>query len=311
MTPKTSKHTSKLILCGLIATSASLAFVASSAAQDNSISSHPFSIDGQFDALGTGEWSDVTPAEFISLPGATATPVALGNPAANSALYAALGRTQGSQEISLHLLYDFLPRTNRNVFPGEVVASVTFPVHLPNDPDPNNRTSVSVIFQGHQNVAQAGGAALGGNFFDVLVDLNADGVGDVTAASLGLTGAAGFGQTPLSLAEGAPDHLIVELGVSLRIPAGFATPGGPLPGGGINPATGLYDPDPAFWGAAGGVGGALGAAGGATGELLQPASAASFTINHDGSIGVTPVPEPASTALLLAGLGFIGARRRK
>ena len=160
------------------------------------------------------------------------------------------------------------------------------------------------MFQGRQN-ALAGGAGV--SFFDIFVDLDFDGTGDVLASQLGLHGAAGFGPSPLS---GAP-HLIVELGVGLRIPAGFGTPGGPLPGGGINPATGLYDPDPAFWGAAGGGDGTLPLAGAGAGGQLQNASNALFVINPDGSTSVTAVPEPTSAALLLAGFALLGARRRK
>ena len=45
----------------------------------------------------------------------------------------------------------------------------------------------------------------------------------------------------------------IPAALPLRIPAGFGNgqPGG-LPGGGINPATGMYDPAPVFWGAAAG-----------------------------------------------------------
>ena len=78
-------------------------------------------VDGLFNGLGNGEWSDVTPANFISQPGSPAVPVGIGNPPnplANSALYAALGRSGGAaSDPSLHLLYDFLPRTNSFVFP--------------------------------------------------------------------------------------------------------------------------------------------------------------------------------------------------
>ena len=306
------------ILTGLIAVSATLVLASTGSAQNNGISAFAMTIDGRFtNGPGVGEWSDVTPANFFSFPGQSAVPLP-SIVGANSALYAALGTVGGGTtggEPTLHLLYDFLPRTNTFVQFGELVATVSFPVHLPNDPDPDNRTNVSVLFQGGRTPSAASGGAGavgGGSFFDIFVDTDLDGISNGTPAQLGLHlfGAAGFGPSPL----GAFDHLIVELGVELRIPANFGTVPGPLPGGGINPATGLYDPDPAFWGAAGGGDGtAVGLAGGGAGEPLQPASTANFQILPNGSTSVTPVlvPEPSSAMLMLAGLSAFVARHRR
>ena len=302
--PRTASR--RHILTGLISAAAGCAFAASASAQTTQgPSAFPFSIDGRFNGLGNGEWSDVVPSNFLSTPNASALFLGVGNPpqpTANSALYAALGTNLGGGPISLHLLYDFLPRTNPFVAPGEIFASITFPITLPGHAT-GDRQNVSVLFQGKQLALKAeSGAPF--SFFDVFVDLDQDGAGDVLAASLGLFGAADFGPSPL----GAIPHLIVELGVGLRIPAGFGTVPGPLPGGGINPATGLYDPDPAFWGAAGGAGDG---APSLLGDPLQPASAASFTINPNGSTTITPTPEPSSALLLLGSLGMLAARRRR
>ena len=307
-----NKHTSEQsshILTGLIAASASLVLAATGSAQNNGFSAFPMTVDGHFNGLGNGEWSDVSPANFFSQPGAPAIPTGFGNPAApgsNSALYAALGASGPGAVPTLHLLYDFLPRTPLGGplgINGETFATIKFNMHVPGGVEQD----ITVIFQG-RNLAAVGGAGAVGGFFDIFVDLDFDGVGDVLASQVGLVGAADFGPSPLS----PQPHLIVELGVGLRIQPGFGTPGGPLPGNGINPATGLYDPDPAFWGAAGGGNGGTAGAGGAA-DTLQSASNALFTINPNGSTTVVPVlvPEPTAAALLLAGLGAFAARRRR
>ena len=316
--PSLRTGTSKLILTGLIAATASLTLTAASQAQEGTGGISPFfhTVDGQFSGglvggVPQGEWSDTTAAAFNSTVGGTATPTTLGDPLANSLLFAGLGRRSAASDISLHLMYDFLPRTllgGGPVQPGEIVSSITFQVTLAGQAT-GERTPISVIFQGHQTLPLNGGAGGGvaGGFFDIFVDLGADGSIDGPAFGLGITGAADFGPSPLS----SLPHLLVELDVPLRIPAGFSPPQGPFPGGGINPNTGLYDPDPVFWGGAAGGDGSGGADGGGASSHLQSSSSASFQIFGNGSIAVTPVPEPTSAALLLVGLGAFAARRRR
>ncbi len=302
--------TTKLVLTGLIAAAASLAFSATSSAQ---ISTQPFKLDGQFTGGFTptgpnGEWSDVTPFAFISSPGGTAS-TSLSDPLKNTLLYGAISHNVASSpgELQLHLMYDFLPLTAAP-FAGQIFASVTFPVTLPGRPKDN----ISIIFQG-----------AGGSLFDTFVDLDVNNpsntlaplvVGGVDSGLFpGLLAATTISPSSLS----ATPHLLVELEVPLRIPAGFGT--GPLPGGGINPLTGMYDPDPVFWGAsAGGGGGSQGGAGGGGSGLqlpppgdLQPATTVTIGINPDGSLNIVPVPEPTAIGMLLGSLGLLGARRRR
>lgn len=296
----------KFILTGLISAAAGLVLAATGSAQNNGVSQFSMFIDGAFsNGVGTGEWSDVTPAFFFSSPGVSATPLP-GPAGANSQLFAALGHPVGSTDLSLHLLYDFVPRTNPFVTAGEIFASITFPITLPGRPT-GDKQNVSVLFQGASHSALKGSGGVAFSFFDVFVDLDSDGVSDGTPQQLGLNliGAAGFGPSQLS----SIDHLIIELGVELRIPQGFGAQGGPLPGNGINPATGLYDPAPAFWGAAGSADGSGASTFGD--DPLQPASSASFTINPNGSTTVTPTPEPTSAVLLIGTLGVLAARRRR
>ena len=295
----------KFILTGLIAAAASLAILASSSAQ---ISAFSFTLDGQF--TPGGEWSDVTPSAFLSSgPGTSASPSTFPGPA-NTLLYAAIGTTAGATNPSLHLMYDFLPRTNQTISAGELFASVTFPVTL-HDPQSgqDRKDFISVLFVGRNNQpALKGASAVAGSFFDIFVDLDINDPSNTPVPGNtipGLFGAAGFGPSSLS----ATPHLLVELEVALRIQPGFGGPTGPLnPGGnGINPATGLYDPDPVFWGAAGG---ADGGTPGFTGNL-QSATSAIIEINPDGSLAITPTPEPTSAVLLLGCLGVLAARRRR
>lgn len=301
----------KFILTGLIAAAASFALPASSHAQ---LSAFPFTIDGQFtgSSLPGGnfqlgpEWSDVTPTAFHSVAGQTAFSVPLGSALANTLLYAAIGNDANNPggSPSLHLMYDFLPRTS---FPliGETIAKITFPVTLPGNAQPS---TISVFFTG------SGPGAVGtqtGNV-KVGVDTNNDGVVDGSDIATGIIGATQAGPSTLSNSF----HLLAEIEVPLRIPTTFGdgplNPGGPAGGHGIDPATGLYSPEPQFWGAAGAGNNSFPLSGFLNG-VLQSASAATLEILPSGSTSVTPTltPEPSSAVLLLGSLGMLAARRRK
>ncbi len=300
--PNVRAASKNFVLGGLMAASAFFALPVSSHAQ---ISAFAFTLDGNF-SFG-GEWSDITPNAFISSPNAPAIPTTIANPLKNTLLYAAISHNVASPagDLQLHLMYDFLPRTQAPQA-NEVFATVTFPVTR-QDTQGNDlpKDNISVIFVGNGLPS----------FFDIFVDLDINNPSPLSPISVipGLKGAASAAGSSLS----AIPHLLVELEVGLRIPAGFGDnrPNG-LPGGGINPATGLYDPDPVFWGAAGsGNGSPAGSPDGGQGAggPLQSATSALIEINHDGSLTVTPilVPEPASAALLVAGLGAFAARRRR
>lgn len=274
------------------------------------ISTQPFALDGHFTGGFTpagpiGEWSDVTPVSFISTASGT-TPTTNTDPLRNTQLYAAISHNIASPggDLQLHLLYDFLPRTTLPQL-NEIFASVTFPVTLQGRPKDN----ISVVFKGNGNA--------GPNFFDIFVDLDVNNPSNPLAPINsgpfpGLLGSTSLAGSPLSPAP----HLLVELEVPLRIAPSQVTPGGPLPGGGINPATGMYDPDPVFWGAAAGPEGGVatfadGKGGASIGGGLQDATSVIIGINGDGSLSITPTPEPSSAALLLGSLAALGARRRK
>ena len=306
----------KFILTGLIATAASFTLPSAATAQ---ISNKPFTLDGLFSGgfspagpNPAGEWGDVTPFAFISTGGGT-TPTTLGDTNKNTLLYAAISHNVASAtgDLQLHLMYDFLPRTTPPL-PGEIFASVTFPVTLANAQGQITRPkdNISVVFQGNGLPS----------FFDIFVDLDVNDPNNAltplnSGLFPGLLGVARPGGSSLS----PQPHLLVELEVPLRITPAQTTPGGPLDpsggGHGINPATGMYDPDPVFWGAAAGADGngpLAGDKGGSSlGGGLQNATSVIIGISPTGALNITPTPEPTSAVLLLGSLGVLGLRRRR
>lgn len=237
-----------------------------------------------------------------------------------------MGAARKATRPSSTCLYDYLPRSNPFFAPGELVAAVSFPVNLPEELGGGKSPIAVLVVAADGEGPLASSTILGfapDSFFDIFVDLDLDGVGDGTPEELGLDigAAVGFGPSPN---EPFSPHLIVELEVSLRIPAGFADPEGPLPGGGINPETGLYDPDPVFWGGsfAGGGGGEgepraagslalqVGLTGPATGGGTgSPGTSATFQINPDGSTTASSNFVPTSFDARAEKLGVIDKLR--
>jgi hypothetical protein len=256
-------------------------------------------LDGQFTngvpTPGTGrEWSDVTPLAFISPANNSGQlqPTFLGDPNANSLLYAALAPGEVSQ-LELYLGYDYLPRTNIFFSAGEFVADVSFPVTIGTE-----RKNITVQIRGGGVVPVGNQPSVIGSFFDVFVVFDDDPNNRIPAGNFGIEAAVGFGPSLLS----NDDHLLVELEVPLLIPADFGSSGGPFPPAGL--PGGIYSPDPAFWGS-----------NIANDSVDPPASAAVFTINPDGTttIDSTPsaVPEPHTLLLLGFGMLLLAAWRRR
>jgi hypothetical protein len=248
----------------------------------NTISAFPINTDGQYDS--PSEWTDVTPAWFVS-SASGATPTFAGDPNANSLLFAALGRDTPTSDPELYLMYDYLGRTNVPTTSGEFLGNVNFPFSV-------NGVSKDLTVTFNENSSISGA--------NVSVNLN-DGSGPQDPTSLGLEGALGFGVTP-AIIVGAlspfatTTHELIELGVPLNIAPGFGDPSGPFPKDGSGGGTG-YSPDPATW----------------TSNITNnagdpPASAGLFTIRPDGSTFIVPhqltAPEPS--ALVLGGLGALG-----
>jgi hypothetical protein len=271
----------------------------------NALSQFRVLIDGRFtdgvDEGGhlRGEWSDIVPQAFVVDPSGALFRTCVGDPAAGSIVYTSLAPGEGVSVDALYLMYDFLADTNDpSLFAvGDTLAQVSFGVHLPTSLGgvPNQNTPITVKFIVSNPVigtsaAVRPAAVIGiGTSIDVVFDVNIPGgQTNVPGFRIGLQGAATFGPSVNS----ATPHLQAELEVGLRIPPNFGTPGGPIPGNGIDPATGLYDPAPKFWGSSfndptgGGGGIGLAAVAAAIPVTTHPASANLVTINPNGSVTV-------------------------
>lgn len=283
-----------LTLAALLAVSL---LAASAGAQiTNPLSAFPVDTDAHYGA--PSEWSDITPAWFHSDGVTGATPVAQGDPSANSLLFAALAKDTPTSDPELYLMYDYLPRTTAPTVPGEFLGSVSFPLNVHGVPK-----NITVTFSANSTLT-------GG---DITVDLH-DGSGLHGPAEFGMEGAIGPGFTPVNALWGITAasafhttfHELIELGIPLNIKAGFGSPGGPFPSGGLGGDSG-YSPDPAFW----------------TSDINKstgadpPASGGLFTIQPDGSTFIVPtaVPTPEPSTFVLGGLGALGlwviARKRR
>ena len=300
----------------------------------NAVSQFNITLDGRFtpDSIGIGraaaavfppdvrEWSDVVPQAFIAnLNTGALFRTTTDDPNANSFVYTALDPGVDA----LYLMYDFVgQQTDPSLFaPGLVLGQVSFGVHLPvgnseggggfgGVPDANGNTLITVKFKAPQIILAAAAVVIGGGggFNPVPVDIVFDvagGQSDVPAFLLpGLEGAASFGSSPNS----ATAHFQAELEVGLRIPPAFSPPTGPFPAAGVNPATGLYDPAPKFWGSGFGTnagGGGIGLAAAVKAAAapvpaggIQSASANLVTISPNGSVTVNSGPSAGSAGFV-------------
>ena len=231
----------------------------------------------------------------------------------------------------LFLMYDFEERTIPDFAmgdgpdlpapfdPGEFVMDIFFPIDSTDGlgdefPGPLS-ISEPVPFVGPIAVQITGGPSAGGptdcltadGGFQAFVSplifgtTGPTSVGDPLgcASAFGMKAAVGFGASPLS----ETPHLQVELGVPLRFDDGFFDDD--VFGPDIGPGTGVYSPDPQFWGS-----------NVANDTIDPPQSFSIITIDPGG--GTTQdasqllVPEPTSLAIFGAGLtGLAFLRRRK
>src|SRR3954468_1925457 len=89
-----------------------------------------FAIDANGAYNPGGEWSDIQPVWFNSSAITGATPVAAGDPSANSLLLAGLARDNPGSPAELYLMYDYLGRQSAPSTPGEFLGNVSFPIDI-------------------------------------------------------------------------------------------------------------------------------------------------------------------------------------
>jgi len=253
----------------------------------NPLSEFEIIVDGAFDPLSNGEWSDVTAKAFISPdePTGELFSTTLSDPNANAFTYAAVapGGEPGGEVTELYLLYDYLVRTDPNFSPGEFVANIIFPITV-------DEVTIEIIALQLRSINPIPVCPSEPDFFDdvlfevFIIDVGTDGgIINGCASDFGIEVAVGFGLSPEGTARSVGSHMIIEVEVPLLIPPEFVDPDGPFPEDGL---AGVYSPAPAFWGAD------------ISNDLFDPpASAAIFEINPDGSTGldtsfVPPPPEP-------------------
>jgi len=278
----------------------------------NPLSEFEIIVDGAFDPLSNGEWSDVTAKAFISPPTPTGElfSTTLDDPNANAFTYAAVapgfseppGGEEGPTE--LYLLYDYLERTNPDFTAGEFVADIVFPISVDVGAASVSLTvipeSLQVFAVAHEipieiielqlrsispiPICPSEPDFFGNVFFEVfIIDVGTNGgIIDGCASDFGIEAAVGFGSSPEGDARGAGSHMIIEVEVELLIPPEFVDPESPFPEDGL---AGVYSPAPAFWGADI-----------ANDDFDPPASKAIFEIFPDGSTGLDTsfVPPPPS-----------------
>ena len=172
----------------------------------NPLSQFPITVDGQFSGgltggIVQGEWSGVTPLAFISpiATNGTLQTTNLGNPAANSLLYAAIAPGVAQTAAELYLMYDYLPRLSQVFTPGEFLADITFPVRNCAGHPVDESVMATVQFRGISILAaEADEPAKIILPYEVFVVFQGSST-RFPAAQFDIEGALGFGPSTLSL----------------------------------------------------------------------------------------------------------------
>ena len=264
---------------------------------NNRISRFPVVVDGMF--TGPQEWSDVMPQGFVVGTNGNLFRTCPSD-ASDTFVYAVIATGTTEEGMELYLMYDFLRLQPVDFQDGTRVVKVMFDITV-NRPQGPMHTPATVHFVSRHGGPGTGPTQTGpcpnNSFFDVFVeaDFDGDGKAEIVAGNqVGIEGALTFGTSPNS----NQCHAMAELEVPLRISPAFADPnhngqqdpGEGFPPNGVNPATGLYDPDPKFWGSV---------FKNNPNDPDPPGSANILTINVDGSVSADSsfVPIACNTCL--------------